>query len=81
MKTQTQDDDNNKASGEECPQLVDTSKVAIVKQLLSTSTFDQLGENVSEKTLKAIRDMNFAHMTEIQAKSIPHLLEGKYVDY
>lgn len=79
MKTQAEDADNAQASGDgdDCPRLVDTSKVAIVKQLLSTSTFDELGEKVSEKTLRAIREMNFSHMTEIQAKSIPHLLEGK----
>lgn len=26
--------------------------------------------------MKAIKDMGFANMTEIQAKSIPHLLKG-----
>lgn len=70
-------DTEEKASGEECPKLVDTSKLAIVKSLLSTSAFDDLKDKVSDKTLNAVREMNFSHMTEIQSKSIPHLIEGK----
>lgn len=73
-------DTEEKASGEECPKLVDTSKLAIVKSLLSTSAFDDLKDKVSDKTLNAVREMNFSHMTEIQSKSIPHLIEGKYVE-
>ncbi|KAB7504129.1 ATP-dependent RNA helicase DDX18 [Armadillidium nasatum] len=38
--------------------------------------FSSLKGSVSENTLKAIEDMNFETMTEIQAKSIPKLLEG-----
>ncbi|KRY34690.1 putative ATP-dependent RNA helicase pitchoune, partial [Trichinella spiralis] len=34
---------------------------------------------VSEQTLKAIRDMGFETMTEIQAQTIPSLLEGRDV--
>ena len=64
---------------EKCPKLVDTSKLAIIKSLLSTQSFDDLKDKVSEKTLNAIREMNFTHMTEIQSKSIIHLLEGKLV--
>lgn len=74
-KTEVKDVDADKE--EIVPKLVDTSKVSIVKSLLSNSAFEDLGEKVSEKTLNAIRDMNFTHMTEIQAKAIPHLLEGK----
>ena len=72
--------EDSKANGtkeDECPELVDTSKLAIIKSLLSTSSFEDLKDKVSEKTLNAIRLMNFSHMTEIQSKSIPHLLEGK----
>lgn len=64
-------------SEDDCPKLVDTSKLAIVKSLLSTSAFDDLKDKVSDKTLNAVREMNFSHMTEIQSKSIPHLIEGK----
>lgn len=40
-------------------------------------SFDSLKEHICENTMKAIKDMGFTNMTEIQAKSIPHLLEGK----
>lgn len=40
-------------------------------------SFSTLKEKVCESTLKAIEDMGFTHMTEIQAKSIPPLLEGR----
>lgn len=40
-------------------------------------SFKSLQEMVSEKTLKGIQDMQFENMTEIQAKAVPHLLEGR----
>lgn len=43
----------------------------------SDSAFTSLEGKVSENTLKAIVDMGFTKMTEIQAKSIPPLLEGR----
>ncbi|XP_072383017.1 probable ATP-dependent RNA helicase pitchoune [Diabrotica undecimpunctata] len=46
-------------------------------EILSKSTFDSLTDKVCENTLKAIADMGFTTMTEIQAKSIPPLLEGR----
>lgn len=80
MKASHKKEAGEAAAGEEdCPKLVDTSKLAIVKSLLSTSAFDDLKDKVSDKTLNAVREMNFSHMTEIQSKSIPHLIEGKYV--
>lgn len=39
-------------------------------------SFSSLEEHISENTMKAIKDMGFTNMTEIQAKSIPHLLKG-----
>ncbi|XP_037029055.1 probable ATP-dependent RNA helicase pitchoune [Bradysia coprophila] len=39
--------------------------------------FSSLEGKVSSETLKAIEDMGFTTMTEIQAKSIPPLLEGR----
>ena len=75
--TKHSDKNGEQEEEETVPKLVDTSKLAIVKSLLSINTFDELKDLVSEKTLSAIRDMNFTHMTEIQAKTIPHLLEGK----
>jgi len=45
---------------------------------VSTDTsFKSLEGAVCESTLKAVTDMNFTHMTEIQAKTIPPLLEGR----
>lgn len=46
-------------------------------EILHERSFETLKNKVSEKTLKAIVDMGFKTMTEIQAKSIPPLLEGK----
>lgn len=33
--------------------------------------------NLSEPTMRAINKMGFTQMTEIQARTIPHLLEGR----
>lgn len=40
-------------------------------------TFEQL--DLTEQTRKAIADMGFSHMTEVQARTIPHLLVGRDV--
>ena len=45
--------------------------------ILSDSSFEALSESVNDLTLRAIKDMGFTHMTQIQTKSIPPLLEGK----
>lgn len=45
--------------------------------ILSDTSFSSLSDKVSENTLKGIADMGFTNMTEIQAKAIPHLLEGR----
>ena len=45
--------------------------------ILTDSSFTGLEGKVSEYTLKGIADMGFTHMTEIQHKTIPHLLEGR----
>ena len=41
------------------------------------TSFESLKDVVSEQTLNAIKDMGFTHMTEIQAKAIRPLLEGR----
>lgn len=41
------------------------------------TSFASLAELVSEHTLKAVKEMGFEHMTEIQHKSIRPLLEGR----
>ncbi|ERL88693.1 hypothetical protein D910_06076 [Dendroctonus ponderosae] len=46
-------------------------------EILSERKFESLKGLVCENTLKAIVDMGFITMTEIQARSIPPLLEGR----
>jgi ATP-dependent RNA helicase DDX18/HAS1 len=46
-------------------------------QLSKDKSFASLKDMVCENTLKAIEDMGFTDMTEIQAMSIPSLLEGR----
>ncbi|KAG5883419.1 hypothetical protein JTB14_005630 [Gonioctena quinquepunctata] len=46
-------------------------------EILSNCTFTSIKDKVCENTLKAIEDMGFKTMTEIQARSIPPLLEGR----
>lgn len=46
-------------------------------EITSDTRFSVLSEKVCENTLKAINDMGFTNMTEIQAKAIPPLLEGR----
>lgn len=41
------------------------------------TAFSSLADLVNENTLKAITDMGFIHMTEIQHKTIRPLLEGR----
>jgi len=45
--------------------------------ILSDRSFDSLKDSISEPTMKGIKDMGFSMMTEIQAETIPHLLEGR----
>ncbi|KAJ1293151.1 hypothetical protein BS78_01G046100 [Paspalum vaginatum] len=45
--------------------------------ILSNKLFSELP--ISELTSRAIGEMNYTHLTQIQARSIPHLLEGKDV--
>ncbi|XP_059053651.1 probable ATP-dependent RNA helicase pitchoune [Achroia grisella] len=45
--------------------------------ILSDQKFSSLESKVCEATLMGIRDMGFTTMTEIQAKAIPPLLEGR----
>lgn len=48
-----------------------------MEALLGDNSFDTLKGKVSEASLLAIEKMGFSKMTEIQAKSIPPLLEGR----
>ncbi|KRY71335.1 putative ATP-dependent RNA helicase pitchoune, partial [Trichinella pseudospiralis] len=55
------------------------SALVLSQSILSDKSFSSLAGIVSEQTLKAIRDMGFETMTEIQAQTIPSLLEGRDV--
>lgn len=46
-------------------------------EILSNRTFASLKDLVCENTLKAIEDMGFTAMTEIQSRAIPPLLSGR----
>ncbi|KAJ9599460.1 hypothetical protein L9F63_010075, partial [Diploptera punctata] len=49
----------------------------IALSILSDASFSSLADKVCENSLKAIADMGFSSMTEIQARCIPPLLEGR----
>ena len=49
----------------------------IALSILSSATFASLADKVCENTLKAVADMGFTTLTEIQARAIPPLLEGR----
>ncbi|KAI4488527.1 hypothetical protein M0802_011530 [Mischocyttarus mexicanus] len=46
-------------------------------QVIKDNSFEVLSKHVCQNTLKGIKDMGFTHMTEIQSRSIPPLLEGR----
>ncbi|XP_012056887.1 PREDICTED: probable ATP-dependent RNA helicase pitchoune [Atta cephalotes] len=50
---------------------------AVGFEVTNDTNFSVLNGKVCENTLKAIKDMGFTNMTEIQAKAIPPLLEGR----
>jgi ATP-dependent RNA helicase DDX18/HAS1 len=69
-KNGTNEEDN--ADNEELPGTSTT-----LETLLSDNSFESLRGKISDASLKAISEMGFTKMTEIQAKSIPPLLEGR----
>ncbi|EDV25243.1 uncharacterized protein TRIADDRAFT_56998 [Trichoplax adhaerens] len=61
----------------------DESEVATsnIEELIGNTdtSFSTLKSYISENTIKAISDMSFTNMTQIQHKTIPHLLMGRDV--
>ena len=53
------------------------TSVGLEQTITTDTSFKSLEGKICEHTLKGIVDMEFTHMTEIQAKAIPHLLEGR----
>ena len=79
---QSEDNTNSKISTKETEKDKLPGSKAGAVSILSDKTFSGLAEalgdgGISEATLKGIADMGFTHMTDIQAKTIPHLLEGR----
>lgn len=73
-KKEQEEDHNSEEEDEEQPELPSGLTGAF-----EDTSFSSLSELVSENTLKAVREMGFEHMTEIQHKSIRPLLEGRDV--
>ncbi|KAK0092011.1 hypothetical protein PV326_002390 [Microctonus aethiopoides] len=69
-------DENEKADviETEAPKLPGSS---VGLNVSTNPAFSSLGNTVCEQTLMGIKEMGFENMTEIQAKSIPLLLEGR----
>jgi ATP-dependent RNA helicase DDX18/HAS1 len=61
----------SESSTETQPKAASSSKSSIITDI----PFSSLKGRVSDATLEAIDEMGFSRMTEIQAKSIPPLLE------
>ncbi|XP_011035176.1 PREDICTED: DEAD-box ATP-dependent RNA helicase 51-like [Populus euphratica] len=74
-KKESEEEEKEKEEEEEEKQTV--KKVKSGGGIMSTESFDSLG--LSEATRKAIQEMGFANLTQIQARAIPPLLVGKDV--
>ncbi|CCC05223.1 hypothetical protein SMACR_08715 [Sordaria macrospora] len=71
-------DSDDKDDAEAGPELTKTNDSLIAPSIATNATdFSEL--NLSEKTMKAIAEMGFTKMTEIQRRGIPPLLAGKDV--
>jgi len=68
-------DDENSQQNDPTAQLPGSK--AELAGILSDKSFASLKGHVCDKTLNGIADMGFTHMTDIQAKTIPTLLEGR----
>uniref|UniRef100_A0A8C6U7R2 ATP-dependent RNA helicase n=1 Tax=Neogobius melanostomus TaxID=47308 RepID=A0A8C6U7R2_9GOBI len=67
------------AAPEETPGTVGFMSDVCVPGAFEDTSFASLSELVSDSTLKAVKEMGFEHMTEIQHKTIRPLLEGRDV--
>ncbi|CAD6500878.1 BgTH12-07902 [Blumeria graminis f. sp. triticale] len=71
------DENTDVENGPDSEQLVDVGRLSLPNSDAQAQKFSQL--NLSDKTMKAIADMNFDDMTEIQQRGIPPLLAGRDV--
>ncbi|KAK8149574.1 ATP-dependent RNA helicase [Beauveria asiatica] len=70
---QAEEDEDDKANGTDLP----TDTAPILPMAADAQSFDEL--KLSEKTMKAIKEMGFTKMTSIQKSAIPPLMAGKDV--
>jgi len=80
--TDSEEDDSkkDKTTGKEAAVFPAAAPLPVATKnssIMSDVAFESLDGKVSVHTLKAIREMGYTHMTEIQAQSIPPLLEGR----
>nr|WCZ58509.1 ATP-dependent RNA helicase [Andalucia godoyi] len=69
--------ENEKGVGAVESTKLSTGTGKLAESIFSNKSFTEL--DLSPETLRAIRDMNFTTMTEIQARSIPALMAGRDV--
>ncbi|KAK5921386.1 hypothetical protein CgunFtcFv8_025095 [Champsocephalus gunnari] len=75
-----EEDEEEDKSGEEDDEEEDQPELPSgLTGAFEDTAFTSLSELVSDNTLKAVKEMGFEHMTEIQHKSIRPLLEGRDV--
>ena len=72
-----EEEEEEEEDGEEEEEVIETAKPTITNPLVARKEFKSLSDKLSDGTMKAIEEMGFTTMTEIQAKTIEHLLEGK----
>ncbi|KAH8520247.1 hypothetical protein H0E87_001637 [Populus deltoides] len=76
-KSKKESEEEEKEKEEEEEEKETVKKVKSGGGIMSTESFDSLG--LSEATRKAIQEMGFENLTQIQARAIPPLLVGKDV--
>lgn len=75
-----EDDEDNKDNKDDEAEENDSEQLpgtVLGARILSDTSFASLEGIVSDLTLQAIEKMGYTKMTEIQAKALPHLLEGR----
>lgn len=66
---------SSEVNDEKKPALPAGSTISL--SIMSDQSFESLRGTVCDPTLDAIKAMGFTHMTEIQSKTIPSLLQGR----
>ncbi|XP_065209758.1 probable ATP-dependent RNA helicase pitchoune [Planococcus citri] len=77
MKKKKNKELKNKTVAEEEPQQQEAEASDTTPQVVDEKSFVNLRDKVCEQTLTAITEMGFETMTDIQARAIPYLLEGR----